>query len=395
MRSFLKSKAILFIISLFFIVKPPAISAQIPDFFNFGQSGVAQPIIFKLFSFTLRDDAAPTSPSIPPPAGVPTSPAAGGPTTVPTIPPTLPPSSSLPTPTQKPPPTNPPPASDPLRQIVSAVSEQNLRNYLQNLVDDDNISGSDELQNRRSGSSGNNTEADFIKSQLESFGLVVEKQRFSVGGVPTHNIIGRIAGSKTDEDYLVTAHMDAIASDSPASGPAPGADDNGSGAVAVMETARVLKQQAQNYNYSLEFILFSGEEQGLLGSKYYVANIPPGKKIKGIINLDMVANRGSAGDCVNFGYKPYNGGNVLSDAIVKNNNDYAIGLITKSHETSERRSDHAPFWDAGIAAIMGHECNFSSVYHSTSDKTDKINFTQLTKTTKAVAATLAQFALRQ
>lgn len=105
----------------------------------------------------------------------------------------------------------------------------------------------------------------------------------------------------------------------------------------------------------------------------------------------MVGNN-SGSECVNFLYKNYNGGDVLSNKIVAMVSKYNLGLNGVSAASSNGQSDHKPFWDVGIPAIFGHECTFSSVYHSVNDKTSYINFSQITKTTKAVVAAIAELA---
>ncbi len=270
--------------------------------------------------------------------------------------------------------------------LVNDVSESNIRNYMQSLVDDDDIAGDDQSQTRYTSTNGNQTEANYIYNTLQGFGLNVEYQQFNFSGNTTRNIIGKVPGKDANRVYLVTAHMD---STSGSTDPAPGADDNASGTVAVMEAARVLKTMQDKLNVSLEFILFSGEEQGLYGSSYYAGNIPSGKKIEGVINLDMIGNdSGSA--CVNFGYKNYNGGDIMSNKIIEMIQKYNINLGGSSVSTSNARSDHAPFWSRGIPAIFGHECTFSSVYHSTNDKIEFINFAQITNTAKGVVAAVAE-----
>lgn len=274
-------------------------------------------------------------------------------------------------------------------KLVNDISESNIKNYMQNLVDDDDVAGVDQIQTRYTSSSGNQTEAAYIYNTLQSFGLNVEYQQFSQSGGTTQNIIGKIPGKDAGRVYLVTAHMDSTGQASGTTDPAPGADDNASGTVAVMEIARVLKSVQDKLNTSIEFILFSGEEQGLNGSTYYAGNIPSGKNIVGVINLDMIGNNGG-NSCVNFGYKNYNGGDIMSNKIIEVIQKYSINLEGASVSTSNGRSDHAPFWSRGIPAIFGHECVFSNVYHSTNDRIEYINFDQITKTAKGVVAAVAE-----
>ena len=324
-------------------------------------------------------------PTTPPGQPTNTPPPTGGPTSIPT---------ATPLPTNGPTPTT---KSSSLQNLINSVSEDKLKEYLTNLVDDDEIAGQDEQQTRYSRYQGHITESEYAKNLFQSFSLETQSQDFSFSKsgttFNTRNVIARLPGNNANQVYLITAHLDSTAANSGTNDPAPGADDNGSGSVSVLEAARVLKNSGIQFNSTIEFILFSGEEQGLYGSSYYVNHRDTNKTIKGVANLDMIANRGSSGDCVTFGYRAYNGGNVISDKIVAMNNQYQINLTASSVQSSITASDHAPFWQAGIPAIFGFECDFSSVYHTTSDKTDRINFDQLTKTVKTVTAAIASLAL--
>ena len=88
----------------------------------------------------------------------------------------------------------------------------------------------------------------------------------SVRGAVSHNVIASREGSGQNErrQVLVTAHLDSINHQDGPAGDAPGADDNASGSAGVMEMARVLKDHPSIDD--VKFILFGGEEQGLLGS---------------------------------------------------------------------------------------------------------------------------------
>ncbi len=81
---------------------------------------------------------------------------------------------------------------------------------------------------------------------------------------------------------IICAHLD----DMPSSGLAPGADDNGSGSVAVLHAAELLTPY--NFDATLRFVLFTGEEQGLLGSAAY-AQLVQSQDIRGVLNMDMIA----------------------------------------------------------------------------------------------------------
>ena len=108
--------------------------------------------------------------------------------------------------------------------------------------------------------------ADYMQDRLETLGYPVFRQSFSIpsqtrcpGGATGENVIAVKTGSSLpDEIVVVGAHYDSISFDNNANGPAPGAEDNGSGTAAVLHLASIFA------NYSTErtihFVLFSGEE---------------------------------------------------------------------------------------------------------------------------------------
>ncbi len=107
---------------------------------------------------------------------------------------------------------------------------------------------------------------------------------------PTSNVIGYIPAQKpTTKSFLFTAHYDHLGQDLVNGEIFAGANDNASGVSVILEVARVLQQYHTSADYHIVFIAFSGEEEGLLGSKWYVDHpMFPLNDIVGVINLDMV-----------------------------------------------------------------------------------------------------------
>jgi Zn-dependent M28 family amino/carboxypeptidase len=100
------------------------------------------------------------------------------------------------------------------------------------------------------------------------------------------NLLSQIPGSPGDRYILVGAHYDSI----PRSGDAPGAEDNGSGVATLLSIAKLLKAQGTP-NRSIHFVLFTAEEEGLLGSESFVAQAHEQHldKCDGSIILDEVS----------------------------------------------------------------------------------------------------------
>jgi hypothetical protein len=119
---------------------------------------------------------------------------------------------------------------------------------------------------------------------LAEIGLDVSYHAYSWGDYEGRNVVAEKPGLiDPDVIYLITAHLD----DMPAGPRAPGADDNASGSVAAMLAARLLAER--HLAYTVRFVLFTGEEYGLLGSDAYAADCAArGEDIRGVINLDMM-----------------------------------------------------------------------------------------------------------
>lgn len=112
---------------------------------------------------------------------------------------------------------------------------------------------------------------------------------------PQNSVIARIPG-KSDELVIVGAHMDSIDRYHPEDGRAPGADDNGSGTVTVLEILRgalQVEEVAQgNAAHTIEFHWYAGEEEGLLGSQdIFEKYQADAKTVRGMLNLDMTGYR--------------------------------------------------------------------------------------------------------
>ena len=116
--------------------------------------------------------------------------------------------------------------------------------------------------------------------------------------VPAHNVVGVIEGSDPvlkNESIVIGAHYDHLGrggegSLAPRSGEIHhGADDNASGTAGVLELARIFSAQKSKLKRTLVFIAFSGEEEGLLGSNYYINHpLVPLDKTVAMINMDMI-----------------------------------------------------------------------------------------------------------
>ena len=133
--------------------------------------------------------------------------------------------------------------------------------------------------------------AEWAKAELEKMGYRPGFQPVEDGRLKTVNVIADKATPNPSERdlILVTAHLDSINDKDNYGGIAPGADDNASGCAGVLEMARLLSEQTTMND--VRFILFGGEEKGLLGGKEYVESVESSadlKRTRAVINMDMI-----------------------------------------------------------------------------------------------------------
>ncbi len=140
----------------------------------------------------------------------------------------------------------------------------------------------------------------------------------------------------------------------------PGADDNASAIAVMIELARFMKAQKISPQYRVLFVAFSGEEAGLLGSGFFVKNLPIEKeKIAMVVNLDMVG----------FGEAPlqvWNGENQkrFSEKILKINEKHNFFAEINVKENSPN-SDHYSFTQENLPAVFLTSGVDASMYYHT------------------------------
>lgn len=215
----------------------------------------------------------------------------------------------------------------------------------------------------------------------------------------TENVLGYIEGTdKKDEVVVVTAHYDHVGVDESLEGDKifNGANDDGSGTVAVLEVAEAFAQ-AKKDGYgprrSILFMTVTGEEKGLLGSEYYAENpIFPLENTVADVNIDMIGRMDFDHEKTNdSNYIYVIGADKLSSELHKINeemNQKYVNLkldYTFNDENDPNRfyyrSDHYNFAKKGIPIVF----YFNGVhddYHQPSDEVDKINFESAEKVTR-------------
>lgn len=237
----------------------------------------------------------------------------------------------------------------------------------------------------------NNPSTFSLSAKVEAkMGMI--KERFT-----DPNVLGLLEGSDLKEEVVViVGHYDhdGILPDGTIF---PGADDNGSGTVGVMELARVFaqaKKDGKGPRRSLLFIALAAEEKGLLGSKFYVENpILPLKNTVACINMDMIGRIDDKHLNGNHNYIHAIGLDKLSSdlkQITETVNDTYIQMeLDDMYDDPEDpmrlyyRSDHYNFAEKGIPSAFF----FSGLhphYHTPDDTVDKIDFPMMVKREKLI-----------
>jgi hypothetical protein len=226
--------------------------------------------------------------------------------------------------------------------------------------------------------------------------------------IPDRNVVALIEGSDErlkDEWVIICAHVDHEGADG--TGVYPGADDDGSGTVALLEIAEayaLAAQGGQRPRRSVLFAVWNSEERGLLGAWAYTEKpLHPLERTVAVLNMDMVGRNEEVpvGEPVRFrglelqtAASNANATNVLGysrapelyQTVERANR--AIGLELKpryDNNTSQllRRSDHWPFLQRGVPAVWFHT-GLHPDYHRITDIPEKIEYGKMEKIARLV-----------
>ncbi|MDQ7008289.1 MAG: M28 family metallopeptidase [Acidobacteriota bacterium] len=279
-----------------------------------------------------------------------------------------------------------------VQKIVASVDEAEIDRFFSDLT------GNPPTGSRYSLGQGCRDAGQYCFDTYRALGIPARYDDWNPSHAP--NVIGELSGAVTpDSIYIVVGHLD----DLPSSGPAPGADDNASGSVNVLESARVLS--CWGVKNTVRFLNATGEEQGLKGSHAYAqAALDQGEKILGVINMDMIAWEGDGlpqpEDLdINFNGPSEWLGRLFADSATL----YDTGLVVDAfYCPSLTASDHYAFWQRGYDAICGitdneNYCGHGGNYphYHTSDDTiancgDLSFFYSVVRTSVATLAELAE-----
>jgi aminopeptidase YwaD len=235
----------------------------------------------------------------------------------------------------------------------------------------------------------------WIVAQFQAMGYAdVVLHSFTWSSRTLHNIVVTKQGRRTPTKYLLlTGHYDSI-SETPST-LAPGVNDNGTSIAIILEVARLLV--AKDLDISVKFILFSAEEQGLLGSEAYVTTVavPQNLDIKLVLNIDEVGGyRSNANTMIKCERDLDNpSGNNQASAAYTDTLASLTTLYTPLTTTITQAygSDYMPFQSAGFVITGFYEGIETPVYHHSTDNFANVDPVYTWQVAKATVASAAYF----
>ena len=296
-----------------------------------------------------------------------------------------------------------------IHEMMEQVSGENLARQIAVLQDAPEIPGRDALGSRYSFNPSLSSAAALISGTLAALGLSPAYITYThtvinfPAPVVLTNVVATLPGygSHRQQVYIVSGHYDTTAARTPGgwhyqTDPAPGADDDGSGISAMLEIARILSKH--RFDYTVRFVAFSGEEEGLWGSQAYAQHLKEsGEQVAGVFQMDMIAwdSNGDGKLELHAGTLPAS--QQLATAWAQVNESYQLQLNPRIFTANAlTASDHSSFWNEGYPAILIVE-DFSNDfnlghYHTTSDTLDTLNLGYMQKMTKVTLGAVASLA---
>lgn len=302
------------------------------------------------------------------------------------------------------------------KAFQSAYKEIKAEDLKKNLY----VIASDEMEGRDTGSPGQKRAGEYMINYYKNLGISYPKALGSYyqkvpadfmkqrggGNLPdSENILAFIEGSeKPEEIVVISGHYDHVGTKNGVV--YNGADDDGSGTVAVMEIAKAFqaaKKAGKGPKRSILFLHVTGEEHGLFGSEYYTDNpVFPLANTVVDLNIDMIGrddpeNRGKqyvyviGSDMLSSQLK------VINEAANKTTNNLELNYKYDDPNDPQRlyyRSDHYNFAKNNIPVAFFFD-GIHEDYHKPTDDVEKIDYNLLAKRTQLVFATAWELANRK
>ena len=308
------------------------------------------------------------------------------------------------------------------KKFAKTITAEDLKEYLY-------VYASDEFEGRNTGDAGQKKAVEYlrnfyIENEIEPGDpdkdyfqkMKLNLRRGNEGEVDTENVIAIIKGTEIPDEYVIlTAHLDHVGYGRTGSRAGRnvnkihnGADDDGSGTVAVLEIAQAFKEaskKGKGPKRSIIFLHVTGEEKGLLGSAYYADNpIYPLEDTVTNLNLDMIGRTDPTREGKNREYIYIIGSDHdsqdLHNLSEKTNSETVnidLDYRFNAKDDPQRfyyRSDHYNFAKNGIPIIFYFSGTHPD-YHMPSDTPDKIEYDLLEVRSRLVFYTAWNIANRE
>jgi hypothetical protein len=242
-----------------------------------------------------------------------------------------------------------------------------------------NMLADDSFEGRETGSRGGRAACAYIGELLQKRhipGAGIDGGYYQDFGTASRNILARLAGSDPklkDQYVIISAHYDHVGYGKPNNSFGPigyihkGADDNASGVAGLLAVIDAFNKLPEHPKRSVLFAFWDGEEQGLLGSKYWLQNpTVPLDHVAILLNMDMIGRLRREKVEVYGTRTGYNLRRLVSQENEGSN------LLLDFHWEMRADSDHYPFYERHLPVMMLHT-GLHSDYHRPSDTADKIN----------------------
>ena len=261
-----------------------------------------------------------------------------------------------------------------LLEMIQQVNESTLENHIQTIQHfGPHPTGSIELEEVK----------EYLYQQLNEYDLSVDLKPWNYKFKSGYNVEATLPGIGSNNGIvIICAHYDSVAV-------SPGTDDDGSGVASVLTIAEIMSKT--EFNSTIRFVLFSGEEQGLYGSHKYAEEAYENQEnIIGVICLDGVGyadNYLSSHTIKNFADESSDWIVDISRSIIKEYTEYVNLEILRF--PNERISDHHSFYELGFQTSYFLEYTINPYYHTSEDTIDKMNMSYLTKICRLALGTVA------
>lgn len=267
-------------------------------------------------------------------------------------------------------------SSSDILEMIQKVNESALRTYIQKIQD---------FGPHPTGSKTCEALGEYLFNTLSSFQIPVKFDSWRYKLHSGKNIVATLQGTETSDIVVVSAHYDSISI-------SPGGNDDGSGVAVVLAAADILSHYS--FNSTIHFVLFSGEEQGLLGSHEYVQNASRNhENFLGDITLDGVGYALTSDEGSKIKHHSNNESfwmvDISKTIASKYYDEIGLEVIGLPHVTF---SDHESFVQFNYAASYFWEYALTPFYHTSEDTLEHMNMTYLAKVCKLTVGTLASIA---